>query len=320
MNPSAEICLVHVFNHRYEPNLEALDKIYGGRFQHRLNLMPFYRGERKDVVRIYEGSQRFQGFLAQAYRALSERIYTHYIFCADDLILHPRLNEENFARELGLAPDAAYIKSYAGLDADPPAWPYVPAFNWIFAMPALVNLADNCGVDYTRELPSYEEAVALFKMKGVGPGSIRLGHWRGANQFRSVFLFFFYFYKRLQLRRRLPATEEKPPLLGFPYPLAKGYSDLFVLPGQVLERFCHYCGVLAAMGVFVEIAIPTALILCCNQIVQEADTRWRGVAYWHPGEAADFAERHGRDYARLVAGFEDDLLYVHPIKLSQWRL
>lgn len=320
MDTTADVCLVHVFNHRYEPNLAALDKIYGERFQHRLSIMPFYKGDRSDVVQVHEASLRFQGFFAQAYGALSKRLFTHYIFCADDLILNPHLNETNFVRELGLSPDAAYIKSFAGLDADAPAWPYVPAFHWIFAMPALVNLADNCGVDWNKELPSYAEAVARFRAKGIGPGSIRIEHLRGANQLRSVVLFFFYLYKRMQLRRRTPAGREKPPLLGFPYPLAKGYSDLLVVPGGALERFCHYCGVLAAMGVFVEIAIPTALVLCCDEIVREGQTRWHGTAYWHPGEAHDFAERFGRDYARLEAGFEENLLYVHPIKLSQWRL
>lgn len=320
MRTTSDICLVHLFNHRYEGNLPVLDKLYGDRFRNRLALMPFYRGDRPDVVRIYEGSENFEGFLAQAYGALSKRLFTHYVVCADDLILHPRLNEENIAEELRLTPEAGYIKSYAGLDADPPAWPYVPAFHWIFAMPALVNLAEYCGVDWKRELPPVEEATSRFESYGIEPGSIRLGHLRGANQLRSVFLFFFYVYKRLQLRCRTPPSEQQPPLLGFPYPLAKGYSDLFVIPGAVLERFCHLCGVLAAMSVFAEIAIPTAMILCCARIVQEADTNWRGVAYWHPGEANDFAERFGHDYARLAAGFEEDLLYVHPIKLSQWSV
>jgi hypothetical protein len=317
---SADVCLVLVFNHRYEPNLDALDRIYGDRFSHRIHLMPFYGGDRPDVAKVYEASHHFQGFFAQAHSRLRRTRFKHYVFCADDLILHPSLNERNIVEALGLSAHGAYIKSFSGLDEDAPAWPYLPAFRWEYAMPALVNLADKQGVD-PKELPSFAEAVERFRFHGVGPGRIHWAQLRQRWQVRSYFLFLFYLYKRRQLRKRQKAANTpQDRLTDFPYPLAKGYADFFIVPGVALDRFCHLSGVLAAMDVFVEIAIPTALLLCCDEIVQEKQTRWRGVAYWSLYDARVFAEKHNYEYATLVEQFEDDLLYVHPIKLSQWRV
>ncbi len=319
MSSDSDVCLVSVFNHRFEPNLSALDTIYGKRFEHRLHLMPFYQGDRRDTVKIYESAHHFHGFFAQAHAFLSQRRFSHYIFCADDLILHPRLNEKNISEELQLDSASAYIKSYASLAGDADTWPWIPALNWIFIMPELVNLADGCGVNWERELPPYEEAVDRFRSHGVAQFGLEWRQLMHRPQARNIALLFFYLYKRRQLRQRTGGRQARR-LLDFPYPLAKGYADFFILPGSALDRFCHLCGVLAAMDVFVEIAVATALILCCEKIVQEKDTRWRGIAYWNPVDADRFGAQHGFDYERLAQAFEDDLLYVHPIKLSQWKL
>ncbi|HYO87569.1 MAG TPA: hypothetical protein VER79_02920, partial [Candidatus Limnocylindrales bacterium] len=49
-NDAARICLVVIFNHRFEANLPILDRLYGDRFHHVRYLMPFYQGTRSDVI------------------------------------------------------------------------------------------------------------------------------------------------------------------------------------------------------------------------------------------------------------------------------
>ena len=53
------------------------------------------------------------------------------------------------------------------------------------------------------------------------------------------------------------------------YPLIEGYSDLLVVPKENLKEFCHYCGIFAAMNLWVDAAVATSLILSCEKIVNE---------------------------------------------------
>ncbi len=108
------------------------------------------------------------------------------------------------------------------------------------------------------------------------------------------------------------------------YPLVSGYSDLLILPAGVMDRFCLYCGVFAATGLFVELAIPTALVLASERILTAADTRLGGTPMWpdhktkiHPADA--FHAAHRGNLAGLMEAFPRKALFLHPIKLSKWK-
>ena len=67
MNNKYNLTLVIVFNHRYDKNIAALEKIYRKKFFNIKFLVPFYNGDREDVIPIYENSHYFQGYFAQGY-------------------------------------------------------------------------------------------------------------------------------------------------------------------------------------------------------------------------------------------------------------
>ena len=69
------------------------------------------------------------------------------------------------------------------------------------------------------------------------------------------------------------------------YPLALGYSDIFVVPHNSLDSICHFLGVFAAMNLFVEIAIPTAIMLVANynNVVQNKDLNYIYGTAWSGG-------------------------------------
>ena len=48
-----KVCLVVIFNHRFDRNLPALRKIYGERFAGIRFLVPFYDGSDADVIPVY---------------------------------------------------------------------------------------------------------------------------------------------------------------------------------------------------------------------------------------------------------------------------
>lgn len=46
------VALIILFNHNYEKNLDALKDIYGDRFTHIWYIIPFYSGDREDVISV----------------------------------------------------------------------------------------------------------------------------------------------------------------------------------------------------------------------------------------------------------------------------
>lgn len=309
---------VFIFNHRFERNLDKLDEMYGGRFPERTYLMPFARSDRADVCRIVETSWHFSGHVAQGLSAFVDEAATHYVFISDDLVLNPRLDATNVARELGLDAETGYIKSLAPIDA--------LRYEWHRSLPATIALRRNGdGFDWRAELPPEAEARARFAAMGLGD---RLATPRTFGQMRRA------------VTELLPAAgyltapwAVKMYRTPTDYPLLMGYADFFVVPAGAIRRFAHLCGVFAALDLFAEVAIPTALALACDRVMTELapgarfddpaaprlpDRPWRGVEFWQPDETPAFASRFGNSRRRLTDEFPEDHLYVHPVKLSQW--
>ena len=78
------------------------------------------------------------------------------------------------------------------------------------------------------------------------------------------------------------------------------------MPDAGLDDFAHIAGVLAAVGLFVEMAGPTALMLSCKRV--------RTVRDWSKLEWAESNDTPAAAIARFRA--DPDLLLVHPVKLS----
>ena len=77
---SNHICLVIIYNHRYDQNIKILEQIYKGRFAAIYHLVPFYDGKKQNVIPVYESSYQFQGYVAQGMKYFYNNNYTHYLF------------------------------------------------------------------------------------------------------------------------------------------------------------------------------------------------------------------------------------------------
>ena len=104
----SKICLSIVFNHQFEKNIPKLREIYGQKFSTIRYLSPFSESKDDEVIPIYESSIHFQGYFAQAYLHLPKD-FDYYVFCADDLLLNPELNEGNLIEKLNCN-RSGYIK------------------------------------------------------------------------------------------------------------------------------------------------------------------------------------------------------------------
>jgi len=303
------IVAVFLFNHRFEKNLPKLDELYRDRFKERRYIMPFARSERPDVISVFETSWNFSGHLAQAWPRFRVEGASHYVIIADDLILNPRLNEENIIDELNIFEDGGYIKSIASIDRN--------RYLWYRALLESIRLDElESGFDYVEELPSANEALKRFEAMGIPmafPGPPR---WR-----------------EVRLKPHRVGAWNYLRWIGrrTSYPLLYGYSDFIIVPAHAMPSFIRSCGVFAALNIFAEVAVPTSLALSVDKIQSEMEfgehfeppakrrqAALEGLELWGTEQIDAFVKKADGSLAKLLSEFPDDRLYVHPVKLSQF--
>lgn len=102
------------------------------------------------------------------------------------------------------------------------------------------------------------------------------------------------------------------------YPIVGSYSDVFVVSSESIKLFCHYCGVFAATKLFVEVALPTSLVLSAKEIVTENNLKFQGKALWTKEQYKEL-DKYDSSLKKLLGEFPSNYLYLHPIKLSKWN-
>lgn len=303
-----KVALIIVYNHQYNKNIDILERIYKDRFSYIYHLVPFYKGEKENVIPVYECSYHFQGYISQGLRSYFKEDYTHYFFVADDLVLNPIINEINYFEYLNLKPNTCYIPGFITLHDRNVWWPRVgEAFRWS------INFE---GVEATDQLPDYETALQKFQQFDLSIKPLRFHQiWQTPNSLKDFGMILLrdrrYFLRYLKSK----LTKSKYMLS---YPIVGSYSDIFVVSSESIKLFCHYCGVFAATELFVELAIPTSLVLSANEIVTENDLKLQGKALWTKEEHQEL-EKYERSLKNLLAKFPTNYLYLHPIKLSKWN-
>ena len=309
-----KVCMVIIFNHRFDRNLPLLRKIYGKRFSDIRFLMPFYDGADNDVIPVYESSYQFQGYFIQAYDKLKNIPCTHYLFIGDDLIINPDFDEINFIARTGM-----YDKKFLGREFEPLNSPN--KFKWHWTAGSSKSFYDT-STSWKSSLYTYEEAMSKFndffgeKYKEVYdmaffgdpnvPGGTVLGGWKDTNGFLNVVNYF---------------ITTNGNTLHIPYPMAgEGCTgDIFCLDKGSMFEFSRLCGIFSAMNLFVEIAIPTATVLTFKRDNVAFFPRSSELIMWG-NDRNIFADKYGRDVARLYNEWNEKFFYVHPVKLSGWKV
>jgi hypothetical protein len=331
----SKVALVIVFNHRFDQNISVLDELYRDRFSDVYYLVPFYDGDRSDVIPVYENSFYFQGYFSQGFKHYFREEYEHYIFLADDMVLNPAINEDNYKEFFQLTKESSFIPEIFTLDnfwntdtlvLDPHRGvrqqlnsSYTPdKFTWWRTIQAIWYSPNKSGVESSKEIPSYEEANRILKKHGfdIKPlqhtdlyGSVKLSV-KAKNMKRMAA----YFFKQKLLKKKYHLK----------YPMVASYSDLVIVSASSIKKFAHYCGVFAATELFVELAAPTALLLSSDKVVTEPAIGKRGAIYWvYSDKAKEEYEKEMQKYnyiiQRLMSDFPSDKLYMHPVKLSKWK-
>ena len=191
------------------------------------------------------------------------------------MVLNPLINENNYKEHLRLTSTTNFIPGFIPLH-DAGNWDRVSeAYHW--------NLKQD-GIEANGQLPNYEEALKKIHSLGLELKPLRFNQiyklpkslkgWLepliSRRAYSHIMLIFKYLKSRLQKKTYL-----------LPYPIVGSYSDIFVISADTIKLFCHYCGVFATTKLFVEIGLPTSLILSAKEIVNEKDIKLQGKALWN---------------------------------------
>jgi hypothetical protein len=331
MTRSPSGCLVIIFNHPYPSNIAKLKQIYARRFARVVFLLPLEEMNDPDVYTVYRGSYSFQGFIADAQQFLSSIDADFFVFAGDDLLINPNFDERKIYDRLRVDKFDGYIPQFRslslqsvkigdGVDASGTNWGGDGRGLWFWTERVLSRIYPQkpglfgAGCESAwRYLPARKEALDKFAAFGIN--TLVSPKARPASspvrQYASRVLH--------SIKSKLRGNTDPWQQQDLPYPLAYGISDFFVVRRDALTRFSRYCGVLAALDIFVEAAIPTALLLACDQLGTGSDTSLRCKWTFTPSNVSNGAQTT-LDYASICREFEDDLLFIHPVKFSQMKM
>ncbi|HYO22183.1 MAG TPA: hypothetical protein VER36_07235, partial [Flavisolibacter sp.] len=302
-----KVALIIVFNHRYDKNIPLLESIYEDRFSNIYYLVPFYDGDRKNVIPVYESSFQFQGYMAQGLKHYFREEYEHYLFVADDLLLHPAMDETNYKEYFGLNSNTSFIPELFPLHDLPnnETIRFIPSnkkegqkkkWYW-WRLKQLINYKHGSeGTETGSEMPSYQEAEAIINKHGYFPKPLSaqdvFGSYLSFADTRNVKEAVKYVLNRLKYRKGF----------NLPYPMVGSYSDIVIVAKPAIKKFAHYCGVFAANRLFVEFAIPTALLLSSLKVMTEPELGKRGLIYW------GYTKREADNYANALKPYNNNLV------------
>ncbi len=314
----SDVCLIVIFNHRFDKNLPILEDLYKGRFSNRFYLVPFYDGDMKNVIPVYGRSIFFQGYIAQAANVFVKDEFKHYLFVADDMIIHPQINETNYRDFFEVEDGQSYISELRPLQD-------VGTF-WYGTLSAVFYFRKQKYIEVSNELPTEEKAKLLLEKQGaiIRPLSRKEIFGQFTLDIHSL-AFKARLFLRLLTRIRHPFKQ----YYSLPYPMVISYSDFLLVSSDSIKQFAHYCGVFASTLLFVEVAIPTALALSSkNRIQVDKNMKRKGKAYWLGDGPFYYSEDYHynnleKEYKSLediLERFPDDQLFIHPVKLSKWRI
>ena len=323
-------------NHPFPRNLPLLREIYLGRFSELRFLVPFERLDDRDVITVYRGSYTHAGYITDARKELGEIDCDYFIFCHDDVLLNPQLNEHRFPELFPIGPNDGFISRVGALPA------YIGVWDWYFGLipkmfypksllfgsgiefPSVVKhlpprslverkLSEG-GVEYSDEIRFSEKD---FDQVEAHPSRLVLhGHYMAVNasdprqvEVEALSLNICRELSRaLKLSAEITGVERDTPdgekAVKLPIPLIGGafYTDLYILPKSRLDDYAHYVGVASAANLFVEVLAPTLLYTCCDRV-------------WNAKELD--LDDSGFERQPTVDAFVDPrLLAIHPFKMS----
>lgn len=301
-----KIALLVLYNHRYDKNIPIIENLYKDKFSNLFHLIPFYDGDKENVIPVYESSYQYQSYIAQAYQRIKHLGFTHYFVVADDMILNPAITENSLFEFTGIPQNSCFITNMREICDSPSSY-------WRYMYEAYDYNPNRKGVEITDIVPSKQEAFQKLRERGFFPRDLSL-----KDSIRACVSFL----KKKQMRMLPKALSHIISSRKLQYPLIAGWCDILLLTDDVMPRFCTYCGAFAATELFVEIAVATALAICDKPICVGNDLSldYVRLIYQLPQkEQDDFFKKYSWQLDKLLSEYPENTFFIHPIKLSKWH-
>lgn len=228
-------------------------------------------------------------------------------------MLNPNINENSYAEILKLNNDSSFIPEifpltrlnndntleFTAIQKDELG--QISKRVWVHTPKAYHYSPIKQGLELNGILPSYQDTIERFKKFGISVSPLLFediyGYYGNEGESQSRF--------------------------GLEYPLVAAYSDFFIICKQSIHQFSHFCGLFFATDLFVELAVPTAILLSADNLVTQNENGCQGKLYWLYTELSNAVferdmSKYENNLQKLLDNFPADLSYIHPIKVSKW--
>lgn len=296
------------FNYPFPSNIPIWRELYGDLFSEITFIQPLVRSAEPDVVTVYRAAFNFAGFFSDARSALEAMDVDAVVFTGDDCVLNPALFGEGFASRFRWGPDVSGFI--------PELLPFANA-NWLRNRHKLSVLGRFIGgygffdqriQGWQQHLPDPEGILARYRALGVAVDDLDLPPAEEIEKLTGT--------QREIIRRTFRGNPTAPQ----PYPLSYAISDFFIVAKSHLPEFCHQAGLLAAMNVFPEAAVPMALVSLGGTLRQAREC---GLAFqWTYGRNPDatfFVPNSMEELRDCVSSQPANSIFIHPVKMSSIR-
>lgn len=294
-----KIALLIIYNHRYDKNIPRLEELFKDKFSYVYHVVPFYDGTKENVLSVYDNSYYFESYIAQAYQKVKNKGFSHFFFVADDMILNPAIDENSLFEFTGIPEDSSWIKDLRDFKTHPHI---VPMFTSVVQK----------GIEVYKYLPGREEVCKTLDCYGLSYFPSKM----------YGIVDFFHKVLHLRLGDMINALKYIGGVKHHSYPCIWGYSDVLLVPAQYMDKFALYCGAFGGLNVFVEFAIPLALLLASEKVMTQKDIKLKVISQLYGlGKEGQqqFEAKYDFSLDKLLAEYPKDWFLCHPIKLSKWK-
>lgn len=310
-----KVALLIIYNHRFDRNIQKIEELYKGKFSYIYHIMPFYDGTKENVIPVFYSSYVFEGFIAQAYQHLKNEKFTHFFFVADDMVINPSITEDNIFDILGLSTDESWINGFSDYKSRP----------YHYRVPLYVTSKIK-GIEVKNLLPSPVDVKKIFDEKGL---SYFPNKWYALRMLLkylippkdcpkrnvpSALLHCISYISRFDFKNLYKLKDY--------YPGIWGCADIMIVPSVYMDKFAQYCGIFAGLNLFVENAIPLALLISSSKICTEKDIRLKTIPQLYAmgkNYEKEFIMKYNYSMEKLLSDYPHDTFFIHPLKLSKWK-
>ena len=319
-----KVCLAAIYNHQFPSNVDKLEKVYKGKFDKIWHIMPFYKGDDSRVITVYENSYQFQGYIAQSIDKIYEEDFDYYIFMGDDVLMRPDFSNETIEEILKIDENTSFIARNIRVINNA----LLVTRRWL--MPSVLNyIYSDSKSEFEKKLPSINDMIQKYKSLNLKCPLLSENKIRYTQEFFGLANLYNFFYKYnlegtpIDAKKFLNEYKEKDDSASVKYmfPLALGFSDLFVVPKKFIKDFARYCGIFAAVRIFAEVAVPTALCIASDKVNKPEDIGLKVVNYCSTDERRkQLPEKYEKSIKKVLEQWENENILLHPVKYSIWNI